>query len=108
MCVHISLTTMTFAFCKLWWASYHAHTAFLLCVFAVSAWNGKPKYLAAFLSAAHQGKEGVIVCILLRHLIMTEVYEDAPVNMQSWRISATSWELCKGVSRLGTKQTHDV
>ena len=41
MCVHISLTTTTFALCKLWWASYAAHTAFLLFVFAISAWNGK-------------------------------------------------------------------
>ena len=40
MCVHIALTTMTFALCKLWWASYVAHTAFLLFIFAISAWNG--------------------------------------------------------------------
>ena len=41
MAVHISLTTMTFALCKLWWASYAAHTAFLLFIFAISAWNGE-------------------------------------------------------------------
>lgn len=40
MCVHIALTTMTFALCKLWWASYVAHTTFLLFIFAISAWNG--------------------------------------------------------------------
>ena len=64
MCVHISLTTMTFALCKLWWASYYAHTAFLLFVFAISAWNGKPHYLAAVSPAADQGKEGVTTCFL--------------------------------------------
>lgn len=42
MCVHIALTTMTFALCKLWWASYAAHTSFLLFIFAISAWNGAP------------------------------------------------------------------
>lgn len=41
MAVHISLTTMTFALCKLWWASCAAHTAFLLFIFAISAWNGE-------------------------------------------------------------------
>ena len=40
MCVHIALTIMTFALCKLWWASYAAHTTFLLFIFAISAWNG--------------------------------------------------------------------
>lgn len=44
MCVHISLTNMTFALCKLWWANYYAHTAFLLFVFAISAWNGEPSH----------------------------------------------------------------
>lgn len=48
MSVHITLTTMTFAMCKLWWASYEAHTVFLLCILAVSAWNGASYYFDYF------------------------------------------------------------
>ena len=42
MGLHISLTAATFAVCKIWWMSSRAHTAFLLCVLCVSAWNGEP------------------------------------------------------------------
>ncbi|CAL8464752.1 g4287 [Coccomyxa elongata] len=48
MCVHITLTTMTFALCKVWWSSYAAHTAFLLFILAVSAWNGASYYFDYF------------------------------------------------------------
>ena len=41
MGLHISLTAATFAVCKIWWMSSRAHTAFLLCVLCVSAWNGE-------------------------------------------------------------------
>ena len=41
MGLHISLTAATFAVCKIWWMSCRAHTAFLLCVLCVSAWNGE-------------------------------------------------------------------
>lgn len=48
MGLHISLTAATFAVCKIWWMSCRAHTAFLLCVLCISAWNGASFYFEVF------------------------------------------------------------
>ena len=44
MSLHIFLTTATFIVAKIFWNFYYAHTAFLVCILTMSAWNGASYY----------------------------------------------------------------
>ena len=44
MCLHIFLTTATFVVAKIFWNFYYAHTAFLVIILGMSAWNGASYY----------------------------------------------------------------
>ena len=44
MSLHIFLTTATFIVAKIFWNYYYAHTAFLVCILTMSAWNGASYY----------------------------------------------------------------
>lgn len=48
MALHVTLTGMTFAVCKVWWNFYMAHTIFLLAILCISAWNGASYYFEVF------------------------------------------------------------
>lgn len=48
MALHVTLTGMTFAVCKIWWNSYMAHSVFLLAILCISAWNGASYYFEVF------------------------------------------------------------
>ena len=44
MSLHIFLTTATFIVAKIFWNFYYAHTAFLVIILGMSAWNGASYY----------------------------------------------------------------
>lgn len=48
MAVHLSLTLVTLGLGTLWWSSFGANTAFMLCIFTASAWSGATFYFDVF------------------------------------------------------------
>ena len=58
MSLHIFLTTATFVVAKIFWNFYYAHTAFLVIILGMSAWNGASYYFEVGLSGAGTPKAG--------------------------------------------------
>ena len=55
MAMHACLTTAAFALSKAWWDSYVGHSAFVVALLCVSAWNGASFYFDYMLGRAAAG-----------------------------------------------------